>query len=96
MTTQQEQNTQEEKKRLSRTLQGRVVSNKMDKTVVVLVSRKVKDLRYGKYVAKSKKYHAHDENNQYNVGDLVEIVETRPISKTKAWLASRLLEANKG
>ena len=97
MTT-QEQNTQEtqEKKGLSRTLQGRVVSNKMDKTVVVLVSRKVKDARYGKYVAKSKKYHAHDESNQYNVGDLVEIVETRPISKTKAWLASRLLEANKG
>ena len=96
MTTQEQKDQNQEKKSLSRTLQGRVVSNKMDKTIVVLVSRKVKDARYGKYVAKSKKYHAHDETNQYNVGDLVEIVETRPISKTKAWSASRLLEANKG
>jgi small subunit ribosomal protein S17 len=96
MSTQEIVSSKEEKKALTRTLQGRVVSNKMDKTIVVLIVRKVKDARYGKYIAKSKKYHAHDETNQYNIGDLVEIVETRPISKTKAWSASRLIEANKG
>jgi small subunit ribosomal protein S17 len=83
-------------KKLRRTLQGRVVSNKMDKTVVVLINRRVKDQRYGKYVVKSKKYHAHDELNQYNMGDLVEIGETRPISKTKAWEVLSLIEANRG
>ena len=85
-----------EKKALRRTLQGRVVSNKMDKTVVVLINRRVKDQRYGKYVVKSKKYHAHDASNQYNIGDLVEIGETRPISKTKAWEVLLLVEANRG
>jgi len=80
---------------LRRTLQGRVVSNKMNKTVVILINRKVKDKRYGKYVSKSKKYHAHDENNQYQEGDLVEIGETRPISKTKSWAVLRLIEANR-
>jgi len=92
MTTQE--NTVE-KVSVKRTLQGRVVSDKMDKTVVVLVSRKVKDIRYGKYVAKSNKYHVHDESNQYKAGDLIEITETRPISKTKTWIATRLVEANK-
>jgi small subunit ribosomal protein S17 len=76
---------------LKRTLIGRVVSDKMDKTVTVLVERKVKHPLYGKIVAKSKKYHAHAENNGFKVGDLVEISETRPISKTKAWAVTRLV-----
>ena len=78
---------------LKRTLVGRVVSNKMDKTVTVLVENRVKHPLYGKYVVHSKKYHAHDEANQYNEGDKVEITESRPISRTKSWVVSRLLEA---
>jgi small subunit ribosomal protein S17 len=78
---------------LKRTLVGRVTSSKMNKTVTVLVERKVKHPLYGKYIARSKKYHAHDETNQYKEGDMVEIIEGRPISKTKAWTVVRLLEA---
>lgn len=78
---------------LKRTLVGRVVSNKMDKTVTVLVENRVKHPLYGKYVVRSKKYHAHDETNQYNEGDKVEITESRPISRTKSWVVSRLVEA---
>ncbi|KAF9395436.1 hypothetical protein CPC16_008322 [Podila verticillata] len=78
---------------LKRTLIGRVISNKMDKTVTVLIERRVKHPLYGKYVVRSKKYHAHDDANIYNEGDLVEIQETRPLSKTKAWTVSRLMEA---
>jgi small subunit ribosomal protein S17 len=78
---------------LTRTLVGRVVSNKMNKTVTVLVERKVKHPLYGKIMVRSKKYHAHDESNQYNEGDTVEIQETAPISKTKAWKVTKLLEA---
>ena len=78
---------------LKRTLVGRVVSNKMDKTVTVLVENRVKHPLYGKYVVRSKKYHVHDEANQYNEGDKVEITESRPISRTKSWVVSRLLEA---
>nr|WP_311530552.1 30S ribosomal protein S17 [uncultured Ralstonia sp.] len=78
---------------LKRTLVGRVVSNKMDKTVTVLIENRVKHPLYGKYVVRSKKYHAHDEANQYNEGDKVEITESRPISRTKSWVVSRLLEA---
>ncbi|MFP3891448.1 30S ribosomal protein S17 [uncultured Ralstonia sp.] len=78
---------------LKRTLVGRVVSSKMDKTVTVLIENRVKHPLYGKYVVRSKKYHAHDEANQYKEGDKVEIVESRPISRTKAWVVSRLLEA---
>jgi small subunit ribosomal protein S17 len=78
---------------LKRTLVGKVTSNKMDKTVTVLVEHRVKHPIYGKYVVRSKKYHAHDEANTINEGDLVEIQETRPISKTKAWAVSRLIEA---
>ncbi len=78
--------------KLKRTLTGRVVSDKMDKTVTVLVERLVKHPLYGKMVRQSKKYHAHDENNQYAEGDLVEIVETRPLSKTKTWAVSALIE----
>lgn len=78
---------------LTRTLVGRVVSNKMDKTVTVLIENRVKHPLYGKYVVRSKKYHAHDEANQYNEGDKVEITESRPLSRTKSWVVSRLLEA---
>jgi small subunit ribosomal protein S17 len=73
------------------TLTGRVVSDKMDKTVTVLVERRVKHALYGKVVTKSAKYHAHDENNECKEGDLVEIQATRKLSKTKAWRVSRLI-----
>lgn len=76
-----------------RTLIGKVVSNKMDKTVVVRVERRVKHPLYGKIVVRSAKYKAHDENNQYNEGDTVEIAEGRPISRSKAWSVVRLIEA---
>jgi small subunit ribosomal protein S17 len=79
----------------TRTLSGRVTSNKMQKTVTVLVERKVKHPVYGKYVVHSKKYHAHTEQ-PYNEGDLVEIQEGRPVSRTKAWYVSRLLVPSKG
>jgi small subunit ribosomal protein S17 len=76
-----------------RTLVGRVVSNKMDKTVTVLVERRVKHPMYGKYVVRSTKFHAHDESNQINEGDMVEIAETRPLSRTKTWTVTRVVEA---
>ncbi|GAB4467006.1 MAG: 30S ribosomal protein S17 [Burkholderiaceae bacterium] len=82
-----------EKTSLKRTLVGRVISNKMDKTVTVLVERKVKHPVYGKYVVRSTKFHAHDESDRLNEGDLVEIAETRPISKTKAWTVTRVVAA---
>ena len=74
---------------------GRVVSDKMNKTVTVLVERRVKHPLYDKVVTKSAKYHAHDENNECKTGDLVEIVATRKLSKTKAWRVSRLLQKAK-
>ncbi|WP_420227084.1 30S ribosomal protein S17 [Pigmentiphaga litoralis] len=79
--------------KLKRALTGRVTSDKMNKTVTVLVERRVKHPLYGKIIVRSNKYHAHDETNQYKTGDLVEISETRPVSKTKAWTVVRLLEA---
>jgi small subunit ribosomal protein S17 len=74
---------------------GRVVSDKMNKTITVLVERRVKHPLYGKVVTRSAKYHAHDENNESKAGDLVEIVATRKLSKTKAWRLSRVLEKAK-
>jgi len=71
---------------------GRVVSDKMDKTVTVLVERRVKHPIYGKVVTRSSKYHAHDEANEVKVGDLVEIVATRKVSKTKAWKVAKVLK----
>ena len=68
-----------------RILIGTVTSNKTDKTVTVLVERKVKHPLYGKIIRRSKKYHAHDEQNEYLLGDIVRIEETKPISKTKTW-----------
>lgn len=82
----------EAKKSLKRTLVGKVVSDKREKTVTVLVERRVKHELYGKIVAKSSKYHAHDEKNEYKLGDLIEITETRPLSKTKNWIATRLVQ----
>jgi small subunit ribosomal protein S17 len=76
----------------TRTLVGRVVSDKRSKTITVLVERRVKHELYGKIVARSRKYHAHDEKGEYHMGDLVEIAETRPISKTKNWVVTRLVE----
>ena len=72
-------------------LTGRVVSNKMDKTVTVLVERKVKHPVIGKVVRRSKKYHAHDQNNEFSEGDVVVIEECRPLSKTKTWKVARLV-----
>ncbi|MCL1785716.1 MAG: 30S ribosomal protein S17 [Alphaproteobacteria bacterium] len=69
-----------------RILQGNVVSTKNDKTVVVEVVRKIRHPLYGKFVKQNKKYKAHDENNEYKTGEIVEIIEHRPISKTKAWV----------
>ncbi|WKB51594.1 30S ribosomal protein S17 [Eleftheria terrae] len=76
----------------TRTFVGRVVSDKRAKTVTVLVENRVKHELYGKIVARSRKYHAHDENGEYKMGDLVEISEGRPISKTKSWVVTRLIE----
>ena len=84
--------TNTETAKLTRTLTGTVTSDKMDKTVTVLVERRVKHPLYGKYVVESKKYHDHDEANECGVGDKVEIAETRPLSKTKSWKVTRILE----
>ena len=79
-----------------RILTGTVVSDKTDKTVTVLVERKVKHPLYGKIIRRSKKYHAHDESNEYHPGDVVRIEETRPISKTKTWKVTKLIERPRG
>jgi small subunit ribosomal protein S17 len=80
------------KKSLKRTLIGKVVSDKRAKTVTVLVERRVKHALYGKIVGKSSKYHAHDDTGEFHLGDLIEITESKPISKTKNWVATRLVE----
>jgi small subunit ribosomal protein S17 len=82
------------KKALKRTLIGKVVSDKMDKTVTVLIERSVKHPLYGKIITRSNKYHAHDENNTAKEGDMVEIQEGRPVSKTKAWTVTRVVQAS--
>ena len=82
----------EAKTSLKRTLVGKVVSDKRTKTVTVLVERRVLHPIYGKIMIKSSKYHAHDENNEYKLGDTIEITESRPLSKTKNWVATRLVQ----
>ena len=77
------------RQRLIQTLTGKVVSNKMDKTVTVLVERRVTHPLYAKVVKRSKKYHAHDETNEYSIGDIVWLEEHRPISKLKRWTVVR-------
>jgi len=76
----------------TRTLVGRVVSDKRAKTITVLIERRTKHELYGKIVARNSKYHAHDENGEYKLGDIVEIAEARPISKTKSWVVTRLVQ----
>jgi len=76
----------------TRTLVGKVVSDKRSKTITVQIERRTKHELYGKIVARSSKYHAHDENGDYKMGDVVEIAETRPISKTKSWVVTRLVQ----
>ena len=76
----------------TRTFVGRVVSDKRSKTVTVLVERRTPHELYGKIVGKSSKYHAHDEKGEYHMGDIVEIAESRPISKTKSWVVTRLVQ----
>ena len=78
-----------------RSLSGRVVSDKMDKTITVAVERKVKHPFYGKFLKKTTKFHAHDETNQCGIGDTVRIMETRPLSKTKRWRLVEVIEKAK-
>lgn len=80
------------KEKTLRTLVGKVVSDKRSKTITVLIERRTKHELYGKIVAKTSKYHAHDESNEYKNGDVVEISESRPISKTKAWVVTKLVQ----
>ena len=84
--------TPETVKAVRRGLVGRVTSDKMDKTVTVLIERRVQHELYGKSMVRSKKVHAHDENNEFKEGDLVEIQEVAPISRTKTWKVTRLVE----
>jgi small subunit ribosomal protein S17 len=78
--------------KVTRSLVGKIVSDARNKTVTVLVERRSKHELYGKIVAHSRKYHAHDEKNEFHLGDVVEISESRPLSKTKNWVVTRLVE----
>ncbi|WDZ73005.1 30S ribosomal protein S17 [Vibrio harveyi] len=80
---------------VKRTQQGRVVSDKMDKSIVVAIERMVKHPIYGKFVKRTTKVHAHDENNECSIGDKVEIAECRPLSKTKSWTLVKVVEKAK-
>ena len=82
----------EAKTSLKRTLVGKVVSDKRNKTVTVMIERRVMPPIYGKIMIKTSKYHAHDENGEYKLGDIIEITESRPLSKTKNWVATRLVQ----
>ena len=84
--------TAEPKAKNTRTLVGKVISDKRSKTITVLIERRTKHELYGKIVARTSKYHAHDENGEYKLGDIVEIAESRPISKTKSWVVTRLVQ----
>jgi len=84
-----------EQENTTRSLTGLVVSDKMDKTITVMVERKVAHPIYKKYVKKSTKFHAHDENNECNIGDLVSITSSRPLSKTKSWNLVEVIERAK-
>jgi small subunit ribosomal protein S17 len=77
----------------TRTATGKVVSNKMDKTITVLVERRVKHPVYGKYITRSSKIHAHDETNQCGIGDTVTVAESRPLSKSKTWKLVEIVES---
>jgi small subunit ribosomal protein S17 len=77
----------------TRTATGTVVSNKMDKTITVLIERRVKHPVYGKYITRSSKIHAHDEQNSCGIGDTVTVAESRPLSKTKTWKLVEVVES---
>ena len=77
----------------TRVTTGKVVSNKMDKTITVLIERRVKHPVYGKYITRSSKIHAHDESNQCGIGDTVTVAESRPISKSKTWKLLEVVES---
>jgi small subunit ribosomal protein S17 len=81
-----------EEQKTKRTLMGRVISDKMNKSVTVLVERRVKHPLYGKVITRSQKYHAHDETNECHDGDFIMIEECRPLSKTKNWRVVKVLE----
>ncbi len=81
-----------EPKQINRTLQGRVVSDKMDKTITVMIERRVKHPVYGKFIKRSTKVHAHDESNECGIGDIVVVEQSRPLSKTKTWRLVKILE----
>ncbi len=81
-----------EETKVKRTVTGRVTSNKMDKTITVMVERKVKHPVYGKYIKRSTKLHAHDASNECNEGDLVTVVACRPLSKSKKWMLENIIE----
>lgn len=81
-----------EKTKVSHAVTGRVVSNKMDKSITVLIERSVRHPLYNKYIKRSSKMHAHDESNECNEGDLVQIQQCRPLSKTKSWRLVKVVE----
>lgn len=81
------------KEKTQRLVTGRVSSDKMDKTITVVVERKVKHPLYGKYLSRRSKLHAHDENNECKIGDLVQVVECRPISRSKSWRLVKVIES---
>lgn len=81
-----------DQEKIVRKVTGKVVSDKMDKTITVLVERRVKHPIYGKYITRSTKLHAHDETNQCKIGDIVAISESRPLSKTKTWMLQEVVE----
>ena len=84
-----------EENKANRTVTGKVTSNKMDKTITVLIERKVKHPLYGKFIKRSTKLHVHDENNECNEGDFVSINECKPFSKTKSWNLVEILDKAK-
>ena len=90
-----EQNTEQARRPGRKTRQGRVVSEKMDKTAVVAIESRIRHPLYGRIMRRTKKFKAHDEQNDCHVGDLVEIMECRPISKEKCWRVTRVLERAK-
>jgi small subunit ribosomal protein S17 len=81
-----------EEVKVKRSVTGKVISNKMDKTITVMVERKVKHPVYGKYIIRSSKLHAHDANNECNQGDIVTVVACRPLSKSKKWMLENIVE----
>ena len=85
----------EQAAKLEHSITGQAVSNKMDKTIVVMGERRVKHPLYGKFIRRSTKYHAHDEKNECNIGDTVTIKECRPLSKTKSWMLVTVVEKTK-